>query len=254
MKKLVCFDVDGTLISYSTNPGHIPEPTREAIRLLQTNGHVVALATGRSLATARRVMEDLGIVHAVLCSGSHVITGGKTLALERICRDRAHAITQCSLALGCDVFANTDEYMYTNTHQDDGLLNYVHEQSGRNDLVKPLDEMDYACIMNIYGKMLPDVKELEGFSSTVDFGYIELRPAGISKAHGIRLLAEHCGISLKHTVAVGDSGNDAEMIQLAGIGIAVGNGSDQAKNVADIVADPIDDGGILSVMKQIGLL
>ena len=51
--------------------------------------------------------------------------------------------------------------------------------------------------------------------------FVEVHSLEASKGHGLRFLAEHYGVAQAETIAVGDSGNDASMIEWAGLGIAV---------------------------------
>lgn len=253
MRKAVFFDIDGTLLSHSTNPSHVPEPTLEALRLLRKNGHVVSLATGRSLATAGRLIHELQIEDAVLCSGAHILSGGKSLSVVHIGQDLAESFVRKGLELGCAIFACTDYYMYTYGASDDSL-DYIRNQSGINDILQPIEAMTGVCYMNLFGEILPEPEEFSTACVTYEKGWVEIRPAGITKATGIRYLAEHYGIPMPDTVAFGDSYNDIEMLQAAGTGIAVGNGNDLVKRIADIVTDSIDDGGIYNALKQLQLI
>lgn len=63
--------------------------------------------------------------------------------------------------------------------------------------------------------------------------YLEIMPAGVTKGAGLRRLCAHLGIALGDTVAVGDSLNDVEMLQEAGIGVAVANAGEPVKQAAD---------------------
>jgi Cof subfamily protein (haloacid dehalogenase superfamily) len=253
MKKAVFFDVDGTLVSYSTNPGHIPEQTREALELLKARGHVVALATGRSLATAGWYMRELGIDSAVLCSGAHVLLDWETVCTARIDQQAAESIARQCSALGCAVFACTDRYMYAYNESEE-TRRFVLEHSILGDVMRPLDEMRDVCMFNIYGDPLPPQDIFRGVDVTYESYGIELRPPGVSKATGIRALAERCGVPMRDTVAFGDGNNDVLMLKAAGTGIAVGNGCDTIKQAADIVAEPIDDGGIFKALRQLELI
>ncbi len=253
MRKLVLFDIDGTLVSYSTNPGHIPDPTKQAIAMLGKAGHTVAVATGRSLLTARSVMEQLGIGHAVLCGGAHVISGGQVVQLDCMEQEIAERIAERSMALGCSVFACSDKAIFLG-NCDEESWEYVRRQSGDGEAAQSISLMNDVCMMSIYGENLPEKALLEDNSITEYHHALEVRAPGITKASGMVLLAKSLGIPLEDIVAVGDNENDVEMLRTAGIGIAVGNCSDGAKAAADIVADSIEESGILTVMKQIHLI
>ena len=77
-------------------------------------------------------------------------------------------------------------------------------------------------------------------------------PKGCSKASAIELVAEKLGISVDETVAIGDSSNDIPMIERAHIGIAMGNATEDVKEIADFVTGAVEQDGILKALKWLG--
>ena len=59
------------------------------------------------------------------------------------------------------------------------------------------------------------------------------------------------GIDASEVMAFGDAGNDAEMLRLAGVGVAMGNASDELKSIADLVCDPCEEQGVLKVLEEV---
>ena len=82
----------------------------------------------------------------------------------------------------------------------------------------------------------------------------EIVPKGYTKASGIRRVCELLGIDRADTIAVGDSINDVDMLQFAGCGIAMGNATEPAKEIADYVTTDIFEDGIWNAMAHMGLL
>ncbi len=83
------------------------------------------------------------------------------------------------------------------------------------------------------------------------FGYLDVVQPGVSKATGIRALMDAFGIDASEVMAFGDAGNDAEMLRLAGVGVAMGNASDELKSIADLVCDPCEEQGVLKVLEEV---
>ena len=73
--------------------------------------------------------------------------------------------------------------------------------------------------------------------------FVEGNPLGVSKGDALRRLAAHLSIPQAQVMAVGDQGNDAPMIDWAGVGVAMGDGSAAAKAVADWIAPPLEEDG-----------
>lgn len=80
--------------------------------------------------------------------------------------------------------------------------------------------------------------------------YMDFSPKGINKFVGLEKLAKKFDISIDEIVAFGDSGNDIEMLDKAGLGIAMGNASDQAKEIADIVIGNNDTNAIANKIRE----
>lgn len=79
---------------------------------------------------------------------------------------------------------------------------------------------------------------------------LEILPEGVSKASGLAVLTEKLGIGPEEIVAVGDNYNDAEMLQYAGMGVAMGNAPDDVKRLARYVTDTNDQHGVAAVIRK----
>ncbi|KAF8388879.1 hypothetical protein HHK36_025560 [Tetracentron sinense] len=73
---------------------------------------------------------------------------------------------------------------------------------------------------------------------------LEIVPAGTSKGNGVRMLLNHLGVSANEIMAIGDGENDVEMLELASLGIALSNGSEKAKVVANVIGASNDEDGV----------
>ena len=79
---------------------------------------------------------------------------------------------------------------------------------------------------------------------------MEIVPQGIDKAAAIEALIGTLGIRQEETVAFGDGYNDVSMIQYAGLGVAMSNGCDRIKEVADYIAPDNNSDGIAHVINK----
>ena len=82
----------------------------------------------------------------------------------------------------------------------------------------------------------------------------EMVPNGFGKEIGMQKMCGLIGVDIADTYAFGDSANDVAMLKAAGVGVAMGNGSDIAKAAADHVTDTMADGGIMNACKYFGLI
>lgn len=104
--------------------------------------------------------------------------------------------------------------------------------------------------LNSIWKQRP-VRQREGFEK----GELDaIREYSARKGEGLRFAAATMGVPLADTVAIGDSDNDLTMIEVAGIGIAMGNGEQCAKDAADWVADAVDASGLAHAFERLGVV
>ncbi|KAL4604470.1 hypothetical protein ACB092_10G195900 [Castanea dentata] len=73
---------------------------------------------------------------------------------------------------------------------------------------------------------------------------LEIVPHGTSKGGGVKMLLDHLEITAKEIMAIGDGENDIEMLELAMLGIALSNGSEKTKAVANAIGVSNDEDGV----------
>jgi hypothetical protein len=78
--------------------------------------------------------------------------------------------------------------------------------------------------------------------------YIELMHIQASKTSAIQFLMNQYGILQQEVIAIGDNYNDKEMIEFAGVGIAMGNAPEEIKRVADFVTDTNNEDGVAKAL------
>ena len=79
---------------------------------------------------------------------------------------------------------------------------------------------------------------------------MELNAPGVSKGPGLMALANALGLDRREVMAVGDSGNDRTMIELAGLGVAMGNATDEVKQAADAVTADNEHDGVAQAIER----
>ena len=129
----------------------------------------------------------------------------------------------------------------------------------------PYAQRDYNDITEPIGKVLfgsDDEEELLAIERTLrshpmadGFEFVrsakqlfEILPYGITKGVSILRLAEHLGLDIKRTVAVGDYNNDIPMFRTAGVGVAVANACPAAKEAADYITVSNEEHAIANVI------
>ena len=99
------------------------------------------------------------------------------------------------------------------------------------------------------------VRPLLGHHAEITYSsgrYLEVIPAGADKGTGLLRLAEMLGVDVSETIGIGDSANDREMIEAAGLGVGVANVSDDVRPLCDLVLDTRgQDGAFMELVDRV---
>lgn len=256
MKKIVFFDIDGTLLDHNKK---LPDSTKMAIAQLQNNGIYTAIATGRGPFMVYPILEELKMDAFVSYNGQlavykddivfkNPLSTPKLEKLEEVTRSFQHSL----------VYMGMDR-MYSNIEYDERIAQSV----GTLQMHHPQFLPDYYQTNDIFQSLL-FIKEneeeyLQQFVDDFEFVRwhdlaIDILPKGGSKAAGITQLINKLGFKMEDVYAFGDGLNDIEMLGAVGTGVAMGNALDEVKSHADVVTDHVDQDGILKGLKIVGLL
>lgn len=256
-KKYIFVDFDGTIMDHKSN--EIPESTVEAIRLLQENGHIVILSTGRVPSLFYGVDKQLNIDTYIAANGRCVVHKGKKVLAQYISKEDVQGIVDLSIRDGFDVgfesetdyVINSDNYGLSSRFSDTFHLEYPKVVENYH-----LDHDIFQMVM-FYEK--PDFKKYEQYFPNVTFNFsspygIDINPKGGLKDVGVRALIEEFNADIEDTIAIGDGFNDISMIQAVNIGIAMGNACQELKDVATYVTDDVDKDGLYNIFKKLELI
>lgn len=256
MIKAVFFDVDGTLISFKTKM--MPQSAADAIAKLQQKGILCVVATGRQLG----VLEQLPV--GVIPFDGYLTLNGQMM------HDR-----EKKLIMGVPLSGRVKEFLIErfNDHtypamfveEKDVYVNYISDHveavsrwlASENPKVREYrgdDIYQVNAYLRPHEECLLDPIKDDCILTRWHFGGMDVIGKGGGKVVGIRKYLEMNGILPEEIMAFGDGENDMEMLQLAGVGVAMGDGQTCAKEVADYVTADVDDDGIAKALKYFGLI
>lgn len=259
-KKLVFFDIDGTIISEKTHT--IPESTIKAIRRLRENGHYAFINTGRCESLiGEELKEGIGFDGYLLGCGTSIIFQGKNLLHQSLSKE---LISELNLALRNDKIDAVFEGEKADYRASFDQIHspYFADMLRKSKInYKTLEEPDMeADKLFIYTTRESDFTRFqEQFAERLDFidrenGFYEVLPSGFSKASGIAYLLTHLGSEQKDTIAIGDSNNDLSMLSFVHTSIAMERSSKEVLSMADYVTSDVDADGILNALSWLKLI
>ena len=256
MIKAAFFDVDGTVYSHESKC--VPESTIEALKALRKKGIKTFLATGRHFSEI-----DEFPVGKIPFDGYVMLTG-------QLCTDGKRNVIFGNAIDGADAEYLLNEFKKKEmpvmlVEKDKLYINLVNEIviNGQAEISSPIPEVMEYKGDPVYQIICYGGKELEmelipklpncKITRWCPFGIDVISKTG-GKVTGIKKMLEVHGIGQEEVIAFGDGENDIEMLQFAGIGVAMGNAEAEVKAVADYVTTDIDDDGILNALKHFEIL
>ena len=262
MTQYVFFDIDGTLWD---EENVVPESTKLAIKKLQENGHKAFVCTGRSMGNVNDPQfDEIGFDGFVAACGNHVQMDGKILYENNMSYQDVQDIYEASRKYRLPIIyeGTTFQWLDRSGFEGDPFISYIVEKL--RDTAVFLDECSLEDIKaNKFSALVNEDTDYDGVKKALgdrfEFlehggGVIEAVPIGTSKATGIAWVCEHLGVDLDDTYAIGDSINDLEMLSFVAHGIAMGNGSQVAKEKAEFITTHIHEDGILNALKHYNLI
>ncbi|MED4601497.1 Cof-type HAD-IIB family hydrolase [Paenibacillus validus] len=281
MYKLLALDMDGTLLDPQKM---VTLPVQEAVQQLVYNQIHVTLASGRFPASVWLHGKYLGLKFPLIALNGAVIldpvTGEKLFGYP-ISREIACKIATFVEAKGSYIHYYGYNVLYVNELTEMNrawpLANVVMDPSkeltednyrGQVHLIQvspvgPLSHFLASTEEEVYKATVIDddpavidrlYKEMSGWEgitlSRTGRRRFDINLADINKKTALMKVCSEYNIASKQVVTIGDYDNDIEMLDWAGLGIAMGNGNDNAKGVANVITDSNADHGVATAIRQ----
>lgn len=258
MYKLIAIDMDGTLLDPS---GQITDKNKQAIQEAKAQGVNVVLASGRPITGMQAALNELGLNtkedYVISYNGALVqeALSAKVLHQEVLDYSTVKQIAAEAKRLGLEFHAFSTELGLITPNMNpwtqhecdingiDVQVIDLEDMSADSKFLKAMIVADKAAldtnIPNIDAQLVNQINMVR----TADF-FLEFMPQNISKWAGIEALLSHLELSASQVMALGDQGNDKQMIEHAGLGVAMENAVDEVKAVADVITTSNQESGV----------
>ena len=258
--KLIAADVDDTLLDPQLQ---LTESVREAVAAVMAAGVKFTLSTGRMFRSAKPYAVSLGLdIPLITYQGALVknALSGEEFLFRPLPLELAWEIVEHVHTLGYHQNAYIDDVLYMERDTPEGQR-YSAIAGVRPELVGDL----LLVLKKAPTKLLTIAEEplLDRLMEELKFKYagrvhiskskpyfLEFSHPEATKGYALQALAEHYGIKREEVIAIGDSYNDLEMLEYAGLGVMVANARDELKAKADYVTTAPNGAGVTEVIER----
>lgn len=274
--KLIFIDIDGTLFDHAKDA--IPESAKNAILSVKSKGHRIFLSTGRPYADIDQEILNSPLDGMIVSCGAVVYVDNKPIYCKTYPQKELISLIQFMLDnnigfsldgirknyLTEEAFNYLSSLMFKN-NEDSELSRammaknncFPFEDMKEEDLKEVVKISIFTKNKESCEKLFQRIPEsLVGFmykNNHLDLYNGEISIKGITKATGLKQITSYLNIPIEDTIAIGDSLNDLDILQEAGLSICMGNGADECKKTADFVTKDISDDGLAYALKHFNL-
>ncbi|PKM47325.1 MAG: Cof-type HAD-IIB family hydrolase [Firmicutes bacterium HGW-Firmicutes-8] len=262
--KLIAVDLDDTLLDDDLR---VSLRTRQALKKAAEKGMIVTIATGRMYRSALPMALDLNIGGPIItyqgalvknsCSGEVLVDRPVPLDLARIVLAEGY-----KAGVHMNVYLNDTLLIDSITPEGAGYAKLAQVEMVpvgslleflKNDPTKVLYIADPSLLDRLKGELQKKFAQSLYITKSKP-NYLEFMHPQATKGRALKALVERCGIARDETMAFGDSYNDLDMIEFAGMGVAMGNAPEDVKKKADYVTSTNNDDGVAEVIEKYVLL
>lgn len=258
MIRLVATDIDGTIF--------IPEKeftpaVKACIKKMSAKGIKVVLVTGRMNAAASRIARDLELDTPVVSyQGGLVVANGKTLYERYLTEEQTERILSWASKEKIHINLYNDDILYSESdcYEVQRYCNNLHTERTikpfsdiKKDKINKLLAIDYSNPERIskYEKELQEIfPDLYIVKSTPYF--LEFSNPEASKKCAVEFLQNYWGFKKEEILTIGDQNNDIALLQAGGVKVAMGNATDELKEIADYITESVYDDGFVSAIEK----
>ena len=259
---LICTDLDGTLLK---NDKTVSEKNLEAIRYFMSEGGKFTFITGRMHYFMGKIRDTVPTNAPIGCANGGAVydcASETYLRLRTLPQDVYEVVEYITEQVqGIGVIVNTADKLYfpydnSATERHRFLTGMPYATADLKTFDKPIAKIVFADERE--AALLRAAELLNTHPRADEFNFIrsekslyEINTKGNTKGSVMLEICDICGIDRRRSVALGDYDNDVSMLRAAGVGVAVGNASANAKAAADRVTVTNEEDAIARVISDI---
>ena len=287
MYKLVAIDLDGTMLN---SYGEVTENTKNTIQKVIESGTEVIIASGRPIDSIKTIAKEIGSENYFIAGNGAIIYDikkdetiynkympkSKVLEILKICEENS---INCNVYTRKSILAKTLQYNVLYYHKE----NLKKEEKKKTNInivkdmyeyVKNLQEDTFLKMticdesQMVFNSIIRKIKQIEGIDVLdvshmsrkvisqgteeipIEYYYTEISLENVNKWNAIEFLIEKLGIKAEEVITIGDNVNDKEMIENAGLGVAMKGSTPVVTEVAKYITEGNNDEGVAKVLQK----
>ena len=281
--RIAFVDVDGTLL----DSGEVIAPSSiEAVRTARANGHLVYLSTGRASVEIFPSIRDIGFDGVISAGGGFAEIGDELVISRTMPEDAVARMVGFYQESGYDFYLQSYDNLFPSPGALGRLATHFKDDRQRRgetstDLgaaaaeterathtavaeARPLSDTgiaksvflasDLTAFDRVSAALGGEFHVITGTIPNMGSGSGEVTLHGVNKGSTILQLLDLLGLDPASAIGIGDSTNDIEMLQVCGVGIAMGNATDVVKAHADEVTTSVREDGVWTAFRRHGLI
>ena len=287
MYKLVAIDLDGTMLN---SYGMVTEKTKQVIKNTIDKGTEVIIASGRPIDSIKTIAKEIGSENYFIAGNGALIydikkdeityekfmNKQKVLEIIKICEENSIAYNiyteKTIIAKGLkynvlyyykenlkkeenkktNITIVEDVYEYIKNLENEKFLKITvcdETKSVFNSIIRKLrtvEDIEVLDVLHMSRKMIKQGTE----DVPIEYYYTEISLKDVDKWSAIEYLTSKINISKDEIIAIGDNINDKQMIENAGVGIAMGQSTPVITEIADFVTSNNNEEGVAKALEK----
>lgn len=287
MYKLIAIDLDGTLLN---SHGEITENTKKILKKCSEKGIEIVLASGRPVDSIKVILDEIRCGRYFIAGNGALIydiqedkviyenflNKEKVLEIIKICEENSitYNVYEDKTILTTNLKYNVLYYHKENLKKEEEKQTHINVVENMYSYIKNMKEGKFLKIticdenIKIFNSILKKIKKIEKVDILevshmsrkiikqgteevpIEYFYTEISAMNVNKWTAIEFLMKKLEIEKQQVIAIGDNMNDKEMIENAGIGIAIEGSTPQIRQIADYITNSNNDEGVAKALEK----
>lgn len=263
MYKIVFLDLDDTLLDDKKN---ISNENIDAIKYVQEKGGLVCIASGRSIEATKKYLNKANADRYVVYSNGAGIfdcEANESLFSADIEKEICIELYNYAIVNNIGIRIDTPYGRYVSDEKYALRFDIVYDENEGLELIKDNNILQISYLTEIenlrteaiefINENIPKTVKIENIFKTGmnnEFFAINIINKNVSKGNAINGLCKFLKIKMEEVIAIGDGLNDISMIEMAGLGVAMGNAEEEVKKFANEITSTNLENGVAKVLKN----